>query len=85
MRSVLFITLLLFATGATYPVLRAADEVVLVCHKKQHAANKCHYNFTINGIPFRFEDNGCRFSKEEVIRKAKEGKLALARDWKIDC
>jgi hypothetical protein len=30
---------------------------------------------------------GCKYSKktDEVIKKVKEGSLALARDWKIEC
>lgn len=61
------------------------EEVELVCVRKQMAANICHYNFLINGMPHRYLDNGCRENRESVIKKAKEGKLALAKDWKIEC
>ncbi len=61
------------------------DEVELVCVRKQMAINVCHYNFLINGMPYRYLDNGCRENRESVIKKAREGKLALAKDWKIDC
>ena len=62
------------------------DNVEFVCLKKQMAANQCHYNFKVDGGKFRYVDIGCRFKKkDEVIEKVKEGTLALARDWKIDC
>jgi hypothetical protein len=30
---------------------------------------------------------GCKFSKkkDELVKKVKDGSLALAKDWKIDC
>lgn len=61
------------------------DEVELVCMRKQHSTKTCHYNFMINGIPYRYVDNGCKENKDALVKKAKEGKLALARDWKVDC
>lgn len=73
----------LFFLTASAP--RASEEVELTCVKKQMATQTCHYNFTINGIRYRFIDNGCKSKKEDILKKAKEGKLALAKDWKIDC
>lgn len=67
------------------PVNKTEDEVELTCVKKQMSTQTCHYNFTINGIRYRFIDNGCKAKKEDIIKKAKAGKLALAKDWKIDC
>ncbi|MCK6618485.1 MAG: hypothetical protein L6Q51_12665 [Cyclobacteriaceae bacterium] len=64
---------------------RVEDEVELVCMRKQHSTKTCHYNFMINGIPYRYVDNGCKETKEALIKKAKEGRLALAKDWKVDC
>lgn len=61
------------------------DEVELVCVRRQIAANACHYNFLINGMPYRYVDNGCRENRDTVIKKAREGKLALAKDWKLEC
>ncbi|MBL7845361.1 MAG: hypothetical protein KF846_05420 [Cyclobacteriaceae bacterium] len=61
------------------------DEVELTCVKKQMSTQTCHYNFTINGIRYHFIDNGCKTKREDVIKKAKVGKLALAKDWKIEC
>ncbi|MBX2970884.1 MAG: hypothetical protein KF803_16070 [Cyclobacteriaceae bacterium] len=64
---------------------RANEEVELTCVKKQMATQTCHYNFTIDGIRYRFIDNGCKGKKDDILKKAKDGKLALAKDWKIDC
>ncbi|MFN3840599.1 MAG: hypothetical protein ACK4RF_07820 [Cyclobacteriaceae bacterium] len=64
---------------------KAEDEVELICMRKQHSTKTCHYNFRINGVPYRYIDNGCKESKEVLIKKAREGKLALAKEWKVDC
>lgn len=53
--------------------------------RRQMAANACHYNFLINGLPYHYIDNGCRESRDNVIKKARQGKLALAKDWKLEC
>ena len=73
----------LFVLTAT--ITRTGEELELPCFKKQVATQSCHYNFTINGIRYRFIDNGCKGKKEDILKKAKEGKLALAKDWKIEC
>ncbi|MFZ2905651.1 MAG: hypothetical protein WAZ98_05560 [Cyclobacteriaceae bacterium] len=61
------------------------EEVELVCTKRHSTSNTCHYNFKINGINYRFMDVGCKGKKDEIIKKAKEGKLGLAKEWKIPC
>lgn len=61
------------------------DEIELTCTKKHSASNTCHYNFTINGMQYRYLDNGCKGKKEDIIKKAKAGKLGLAKDWKLPC
>ncbi|HYC87470.1 MAG TPA: hypothetical protein VEB86_19690, partial [Chryseosolibacter sp.] len=73
------------STAFTTPV--DDGNVDLTCVKVHKASNTCHFNFKIDGIKYRFVDAGCKYSKkrEEVIRKAKEGGLALAREWKIEC
>ncbi len=82
MKQIIYLFLITFTlTGFNY----RSEEVELVCVKKQMASQTCHYNFTINGIRYRFIDNGCKAKKEDIIKKAKAGKLALAKDWKIDC
>lgn len=63
----------------------ARQEVKLVCVKRQHATHTCHYNFTVDGEPYRYIDNRCKAKKEDIIKKAEAGKLALAKDWKIEC
>jgi hypothetical protein len=61
------------------------DEIELVCVKKHNASNVCHYNFKIGGVKYNYLDVGCRGRKEEVLKKAKNGKLGLAKDWKLEC
>ncbi|MFZ6010052.1 MAG: hypothetical protein ACOYXT_06850 [Bacteroidota bacterium] len=63
------------------------DNIEFSCLKTHKATNTCHFNFKVDGAKYRFVDIGCKYSKkkEEVIKKAKEGTLALARDWKIEC
>ena len=62
-------------------------EVELVCMKTHKASNTCHFNFRVDGVKYSFTDAGCKQvkKKKELIRKVKEGRLALSRDWKIDC
>lgn len=61
------------------------QEIDLECVKRIHATRTCHYNFLVDGIPHRYLDQGCKEKKEDIIKKAKAGKLALAKEWKIDC
>lgn len=79
------VLILVLGLTAIHITAHSEDEVELVCVRKQMAANVCHYNFLINGMPYCYLDNGCRENRESVIKKAREGKLALAKDWKIDC
>jgi hypothetical protein len=64
-----------------------SENVEFVCLKTHKASNTCYFNFKVDGGKYRYEDVGCKKSKkkEEVVKHAKEGKLALAKDWKIDC
>ena len=34
---------------------------------------------------YRYIDVDCKGKKDEILKKAKEGKLGLAKDWKIAC
>jgi hypothetical protein len=63
------------------------DNVEFSCMKTIKSSNTCHFNFKVDGAKYRFVDIGCKYSKKqaEVIKKAKEGTLALAREWKIEC
>lgn len=46
----------------------------------------CHYNFIIDGAKYRYVDMGCKFrDRAEVIDRARSGRIALAREWKIEC
>lgn len=75
----------LFLLTAFSPI--QGDNVEFTCLKTIKATNTCHFNFKVDGAKYRYVDIGCKYSKkqQEVIKKAKEGTLALARDWKIDC
>lgn len=82
--SVSVVLLVLLSSG----VNKFQDESIeFVCHKTHKATNTCHFNFVINGAKYRHVDMGCKFTKkkDELIKKVKEGSLALARDWKIEC
>ncbi|MBT1702517.1 hypothetical protein [Chryseosolibacter indicus] len=63
------------------------DNVEFFCLKKHKASNTCHFNFKVDGAKYKFVDIACKFEKrkDEVIQKAKEGTLALSKDWKIEC
>lgn len=63
----------------------AQEDVELVCIKRHSTSNSCHYNFKIGGINHRFIDVGCKGKKDDILKKAKEGKLGLAKEWKIQC
>lgn len=68
-------------------VPRQEDNVELICYRTNKSSNICYYNFKVDGGKYRFEDVGCRYSRkrEEIIEKVKEGKLALSKDWKMEC
>lgn len=61
------------------------EEVELVCVKRHSTSNTCHYNFKIGGANYRFMDVGCKGKKDTIVKKANEGELGLAKDWKIVC
>jgi len=83
--SALGILILMVCGGFARPGYQA--DVQLTCFRTVKATNQCHFNFTIDGAHYRYVDIGCKYSKkqDEVIKKAKEGTLALAREWKVDC
>jgi len=74
--------LVVLFTGASF---KQTSDVEFVCMRKQMAANQCHYNFKVDGGKYRFVDIGCRWKKDDVVSQAKDGTLALAKDWKIEC
>jgi hypothetical protein len=63
------------------------ENIEFSCLRMHKATNTCHFNFIIDGARYRYLDIGCKYNKkrDEVIKKAKAGTLALARDWKIEC
>ena len=85
MKSSLFIILPLLFCSAGNLEHKKQSNVEFVCQKKHLATNQCHYNFKVDGGKYHFVDVGCRFKKDDVIEKAKEGSIALGPDWKIEC
>lgn len=66
---------------------RQSENIEFVCLKTHKASNTCHFNFKVDGAKYRFVDIGCKYSKkkDELVKKAKDGTVALSRDWKIEC
>lgn len=83
--SLFVVILFLVATGFRKDA--QGDNVEFVCMKTHKASNTCYYNFKVDGAKYRYTDIGCKFNKkrDEIIKKAKEGDLALSKDWKIEC
>jgi hypothetical protein len=61
------------------------QEITIECVKRHHASSSCHYNFLIDGEKYRYIDRGCKEKRDDLLKKAQAGKLALAKDWKIEC
>jgi hypothetical protein len=79
----LLVVFTIFLSGAnTY---KQQEEVSLACMKRHNASNSCHYNFTVDGVNYRYIDFGCKTKRDEILKKVKEGKLGLAKDWKVVC
>ena len=80
--TLLILTAVLLLTGFS---ATKKEEVELVCVKRHSTTNTCHYNFRIGGANYRFMDVGCKGKKDDIIKKANEGELGLAKEWKIVC
>lgn len=78
--------ILILALPGFAPV-QQGDNIEFTCMKMHKASNTCHFNFKVDGAKYRYVDIGCKFNnkKDEAIKKVKDGSLALAKDWKIDC
>lgn len=78
-----YLIVLFMAFGA---VSDPGDNVEFVCMKKHAATKTCYYNFKVDGAKYRYVDIGCRFKQtNEVVKRAKEGEIALAREWRVAC
>jgi hypothetical protein len=86
MKFVLRLSPLVFLILSAFAPIHS-DNVEFSCVKTHKATNTCHFNFKVDGAKYRFVDIGCRYKGKstEVINKAKDGTIALARDWKIEC
>lgn len=80
MRYILFLSF--FWISATHDQ-HATPE--LVCVRTNKASKVCYYNFKLEGDKFHFTDVGCKYNKEKVLEKVKEGTIALAKNWKVEC
>lgn len=67
--------------------LDQSERVEFVCMKTHKASNTCYFNFKVDGAKYHYTDAGCKKAKkkDDLIKKAKDGRLGLARDWKIEC
>jgi hypothetical protein len=77
----------LFVLASAAFTTKSQENVDFTCMKAHKASNTCHFNFKVDGEKYRYVDIGCKYSKKqnEVIQKAKEGTLPLAKDWKFAC
>jgi hypothetical protein len=66
---------------------RHQENIEFICLKTHKASNTCHFNFKIDGAKYRYVDIGCKYSKKvkELVAGAKDGTIALSKDWKIEC
>ena len=87
MKSLTYLLVLSFVVLTGFTRTHQGDNVEFSCMKTHKASNTCHFNFKVDGAKFRYVDIGCKFSKkqEELIKRAKEGTVALSKDWKIEC
>ena len=83
-KTILTILVALMLTSFSKTV-KHREEVELVCVKRHSTSNTCHYTFRIGGANYRFIDVGCKGKKDVIVKKANEGGLGLAKEWKITC
>lgn len=85
MKTTLSLLILLSSTSFTSSL--QGENIEFVCMKTHKASNTCYFNFKVDGARYTYVDMGCKKSKkkDEVVKKVKDGDLALSRDWKIDC
>lgn len=83
--SYLLLSVFIILTG--FNSFHQSDNVEFTCMKMHKASNTCHFNFKVDGEKFRYVDIGCKFNKkkDELVSKAKEGTVALSKDWKMEC
>ncbi|MFD0998886.1 hypothetical protein ACFQ21_06185 [Ohtaekwangia kribbensis] len=87
MKTAFYCILLSFIALTGFRNYYQGENIEFSCMKTHKASNTCHFNFKVDGAKYRYVDIGCKFSskRDEVIKKAKEGTIALSRDWKIEC
>ena len=87
MKFLSYLIALSFIALTGFKANRQEDNIEFSCMKTHKASNTCHFNFKVDGAKYRYVDIGCKFSKkqEELIKRAKEGTVALSKDWKMEC
>ncbi len=85
MKNTLLVIAVAFVLSAFAKTINYVEEVELICVKRHSTSNTCHYNFRIGGVNYRFMDVGCKGKKDVILKRANEGELGLAKDWKIAC
>jgi len=87
MRLLTYILLLSCAILSGFTSGDQGENIEFSCMKMHKASNTCHFNFKVDGAKYRYVDIGCKFSKkkDDLVKKAKEGSVALSKDWKMEC
>ena len=87
MRFIGYTLLFAFVVLSGFTSIDQGDNIEFSCMKMHKASNTCYFNFKVDGAKYRYTDIGCKFSKKQadLVKKAKEGSVALSKDWKIEC
>ena len=87
MKTAFYCLLISFIALTGFRNYNQGENIEFSCMKTHKASNSCHFNFKVDGAKYRYVDIGCKFNskRDEVIKKAKEGTIALSKDWKIEC
>jgi hypothetical protein len=85
MKKLLAVALLFLTFG--FSPSGGQENIEFVCMKTHKASNTCYFNFLVDGVKYTYTDKGCKRTKdkEDTINRVKDGKLSLAKDWKIAC
>jgi len=87
MKFIGYTLLFAFVVLSGFKSIYQGENIEFSCMKMHKASNTCYFNFKVDGAKYRYTDIGCKFSKKQadLIKKAKDGSVALSKDWKIEC
>jgi len=87
MKFIGYTLLFAFVALSGFKSIDQGENIEFSCMKMHKASNTCYFNFKVDGAKYRYTDIGCKFSKKQadLIKKAKDGSVALSKDWKIEC